>query len=801
LTANWTSLRTHILFGSAYGLGLSVVLWAVTLAPPPLEALPLLFLAAGACTGLMRPRLPGIGQISLAFPYVLTALFLFGLGAATLTGALAACGAGLPLGRKLSGYDLQHMAFRMGSRAITVFLAGAACLYLVSAQGHPPGTLSVIPLLGFAAVSLTLELIQRGLLVATGTGSASRRPAHRLLIRGLAGTLMGTALVPLVVASYNHPVAQLVVLAVPLIYPFHLLIRLTLERGKARLERSKILTVMQRDLTHALAAAINAGNRQAGQQLEQTRALCLALSDQLGLPVAYRDALSTAVLLHSVGSVTSPDSTHAAFDHARRAEPESIRSHPVRGSELLKAIAFPPQIAAIVRHHHERWDGSGYPDRIAGEDIPIGARILSVVNHHSLLISGSRHRKPLSSWDAQAHLQHEAGQSHDPAVVDALLDVLGEHPASEQDLEDDSPVKSVPELECVRLPLAQRNLNVMYDLARMATYPIEFEECLTLFSNRLDDLVPYRSLVLYLLDPTQSELQARFARGQGARTLGCLTLQIGERTSGRAVLYRQAIIEDNLSIGEGPCGSDLDELHDDPGVNGLCATLAAPLIIDGQALGTLTLYDHQSRCFSSEDRSHLVDAAGHLARSVQRWKQYEEIGSTGLTDPLTGLPNNRLLRHELSSRIADRVSEDQAAFGLLAFKVCNLTDVGERFGVAQKERLLCRIAHWLAVSSPQGETLTRIGQDLFVVVTPIHHFGELVERAANLTGEVPAETLKLPAGIRVKIRLEAAHATYPADGETADELFETLDSRLSLVIDLGHSVVPFKNPKTVVSAG
>jgi putative nucleotidyltransferase with HDIG domain len=136
------------------------------------------------------------------------------------------------------------------------------------------------------------------------------------------------------------------------------------------------------------------------------------------------EAVQTAALLHDIGKLAIPDRLLHKPGPLTRAEYEQVKQHAVIGSEMLEGIDFPGPLALIVRHHHENWDGSGYPDGLSGDHIPFGARLLAIVDCYDALTSERPYRKGLPHDRALKMIVERRGTSFDPAVTDGFVHVV-----------------------------------------------------------------------------------------------------------------------------------------------------------------------------------------------------------------------------------------------------------------------------------------------------------------------------------------------------------------------------------------
>ncbi len=170
----------------------------------------------------------------------------------------------------------------------------------------------------------------------------------------------------------------------------------------------------------ALAMAIEAKDGTTHDHLQRVQVYALAVGRELGLSDGEIEALRAASILHDIGKLAVPEYIISKPGKLSPSEFEKMKIHPVVGAQILETVSFPYPVSPIVRHHHEKWDGSGYPDGLAGEQIPIGARILSAVDCLDALASDRQYRRALPLPEAIAVVVSEAGKSFDPRIVEIL---------------------------------------------------------------------------------------------------------------------------------------------------------------------------------------------------------------------------------------------------------------------------------------------------------------------------------------------------------------------------------------------
>jgi ribonuclease P protein subunit RPR2 len=187
------------------------------------------------------------------------------------------------------------------------------------------------------------------------------------------------------------------------------------ERTRAQeLRQSYMLTV------RALASAVEARDAYTGRHAERVAAYGLQLADAYGMRLGDEPEIEFGFLLHDAGKVAVPDAILFKPGRLTSAERLIIEQHPVTGSEIVRDIEFLGAARDVIRHHHERWDGTGYPDKLAGDAIPISARIFAVADTLDALTTDRPYRPAGTFAGARELIAAGAGTQFCPASVDAL---------------------------------------------------------------------------------------------------------------------------------------------------------------------------------------------------------------------------------------------------------------------------------------------------------------------------------------------------------------------------------------------
>jgi len=777
------SNREDLVFGAVYGLGLSAAVWSLWLRPPGAEPALAVFLVLGLAAGLLRGRYFSASPLSPAYPVVLAALLAQGLGASVLVAMVSGWIAGA-VGRNEGGIRPRKGGLGLASGALAASLSGTTFLLIGGSASAELGPALLLPVATHAVVFLATEVglarLANG--AARGRGNSSTG----------ASVLQG--LLCIVLVGAGPPLGWLA--ATTLVQRSALWIALVLlaflmgwmrDGWVGSAGRFRPSSAIRRVLTSGLKRAI-APSAKGADQVSRVQALSLTIGRRMGLPLRELDALVSAAALYDAGKLA------LSADAVDVPPSDDVRAHPVVGAQILAAMSFPAAVQSIVRHQRERWDGRGFPDGLCAEDIPIGSRILAAAKLYVRLTGESLEGSDRSDADARTRLRGQACDALDPVVVDSLLDHLAHtkdwsHMAERLQRRAQQPAVQ----EQRPLVRARDSLLAIDDIARATRYPLSFEERLTLVARRLSAVAPFRSLVVYLLDETRGEMHAAFCTGDFVDRLERNTVRLGEGVSGRAALLRRSLIgrlHGDTHDSDSRCNAT--DWNHDPELDSLGHALTAPLVHDGRSVGALTLYDSGKPGYTDEQRRTLLHVAGYLAEAIGRAPRESGAAAPRLTDHVTGLPNGRYLRLELDLLQGPDHPTRAAGFGLLAFRVTQLTRTTEEQGVRAADKLLSEIARRLMSAAGDGETLTRTGPDLFVVLSPVARTDDLLPRWNAFVHAVEEQPFAPTAGVASRIRLQAAHAVSPEDGEDCDDLLQLLESRLTLAVDEGRSVVPFR---------
>lgn len=191
-----------------------------------------------------------------------------------------------------------------------------------------------------------------------------------------------------------------------------------------RVMQMEHIRVSREETFRALGVALEYRDVETKGHIDRVVALADALGRRLSLDDRQLERLRWGAYLHDVGKIGIPDAILLKPGPLTPEEWEVMRRHPVIGCEMLGRIPhLPPETLAVVRHHHERWDGRGYPDGLAGTAIPLLARIFAVVDVYDALTHARPYKPAWPAADARRYIAEQAGKQFDPEVVRAFLDL------------------------------------------------------------------------------------------------------------------------------------------------------------------------------------------------------------------------------------------------------------------------------------------------------------------------------------------------------------------------------------------
>jgi diguanylate cyclase (GGDEF)-like protein/putative nucleotidyltransferase with HDIG domain len=582
-------------------------------------------------------------------------------------------------------------------------------------------------------------------------------------------------------------------LIVPIIYLIYRSYRLYLGKLEDEKRHVEEMATLHLRTIEALALAIEAKDHTTHDHLQRVRVYAIEVAKELGVTSGEMEALHAAALLHDIGKLAVPEHIISKPGRLTPEEFEKMKIHPLVGAEILERVRFPYPVVPIVRAHHEKWDGSGYPFGLKGEEIPIGARILSSVDFLDAMASDRQYRRALPLEEVMKRLVAESGKSFDPKVVNVLekryrqLEKLvqsNNRPEASLKLStevkiepgaapaagfEDITVKDAPGQEATFLfsiAAARQEAQTLFELSQDLGASLSLGETLSVFSVKLRRLVPYDAIAIYV--QRGQELIPELVSGDNHRLFASLRIPLGSGLSGWVAQNRKPIINGNPSVEPG-------YLNDPTKFSTLRSALAIPLEGLAGVVGVLALYHAETDAFTSDHLRILLAISSKMALAIENALKYEQAESSAVTDYLTGLPNARSLFLQLDRELA-RCKRDSTSLVAMVCDMDGFKQINDRFGHLEGNRVLRLFAQALKDSCREYDYVARMGGDEFVVVAP----GLTLEAATKKADSL--RELALQAGREVCnediLSLSVGQAMYPEDGKDAEALLAEADRRM-----------------------
>lgn len=535
----------------------------------------------------------------------------------------------------------------------------------------------------------------------------------------------------------------------------------------------------------ALATAIDARDQVGRGHVTRTQIYAVGVGKVMNLSTDELEALNTGALLHDIGKLAVPDHILNKPGRLTPAEMEKTKIHASVGASILERVDFPYPVVPTVRHHHERWDGTGYPKRLEKDEIPLTARILSVADAYDTLRGARPYRPAVSKEDARKFLMSEAGKQFDPLIVDTFLRNLRNF---EKDVEEEglTYIKGTAEEILAgsaenlnenssyveQIKLANREVYTLYELARVFGASLNLEDTLSLFVKKITELVPYDTCVIYLLSETDTVAMAKYVEGKNKEELKNRKVQVGQGATGYALKKRQPVFNVNP-------GLDFS-FYQMEFIQEYTAMASLPLIANEKLVGAVSLYSSEVENYEDEHMRLLETVSRIASDAILTSLRHAETESRAMTDPMTNLPNARSLQIQFEKEIA-RARRTGTSFQVLMLDLDGFKKVNDTFGHKIGDQLLSDISGVMQEQLRDYDFLARYAGDEFVAIVPETDSKEVIELCIRMEKAVRQYKLDVGDGEMTGVGVSLGAASYPANGETLDQIIIAADKAMYAV--------------------
>lgn len=600
--------------------GVTLVAWSLhdTVTRPPSSGWIFLTVAT-VIIGVYTVKIPGlVVRLSLSEPTVFLSTLLYGPAAGTLTAAVDALVMSLRLVPRLR--TPHRVLFNVGALATSVFFASLLFFRLSGLDMHAPAygpvDTFVGPLYAFALSVFALN----SWIVAAALGverSTSVFTIWRRQFPWLSANYLASASIAAILVVFSQAIDfGLVALLLPLLVVSFLAFRTTLGRLDDTNSHLSEVNRLYLSTIETLAMAIDAKDQVTHGHIRRVQRFAVGLARALGVNDERQlRAIEAAALLHDMGKLAIPEFILNKPGKLTAREFSVMKTHAAVGADILSAIQFPYPVVPIVRHHHENWDGTGYPDGLRGADIPIGARVLSVVDCYDALTSDRPYRPAMSPVDALDILTQRRGLMYDPLVVDTFV---REHAA----LSAGASVQEIPSL--ILASHSEASISQLSTIASLSPQAAPIESlrllgsispfpvgpplvavCRQLVDN-LRGVASFDTAAVFVLDDTSSDVIAIFADGSAARMLTGIRIPIAERLTGWVAAHGTAVWNSDAVL----------DLSSNAVIASLALGSSLPLHMGDTLVGVLSLYGRTEQEITLGQRRALESLAPLMGASI-----------------------------------------------------------------------------------------------------------------------------------------------------------------------------------------
>jgi diguanylate cyclase (GGDEF)-like protein/putative nucleotidyltransferase with HDIG domain len=564
-----------------------------------------------------------------------------------------------------------------------------------------------------------------------------------------------------------------------LVLPVPVIIYYTFKTYKEKLSEQdshhKELTGIYDSILEMLAMAIDAKDDVTHDHIQRVKLFACRMGQAVGLSELEIEALKAGALLHDIGKIGVPAYILNKPGKLTEHEFEQMKLHTVIGADMLSNVPFRYPVVPIVRHHHERWDGRGYPDGLAGENIPMTARILTLVDNYDALRSDRPYKTGMTREEALRFIEDNAGSFFDPRLVHMFLSMVDHLEAEaaafkpppnnkrrEPTIARSSPAAGYevsPKLDRAAKALSgiaetNQRVTALYEMAKTLASHLSLEDTVAILANRLSKLVPFTTCVISLFDPSRSEFEVIHATGQHAERFLRRRMPAEAGITGWVITNQRPMFNTNPVLDLGFLGTELASPYR--------GVMVFPLARNNEVLGAIAVYSTEIAAYGSEHIQLMESALQPASDAIYNALAFEQAQRAAFTDSVTGALSTRALAAQFDRELA-RSQRLRESLTLLVVSLDNLQDSAASEGVGI-DQLVAQFSRLLRYHVRETDILARYSPNTFAAL--------LLD-----TGRADAEDIRRRirdsmTELQYKTSLSVAigSATSPDDGSTFDEL-------------------------------
>jgi diguanylate cyclase (GGDEF)-like protein len=503
----------------------------------------------------------------------------------------------------------------------------------------------------------------------------------------------------------------------------------------------------------ALAAALDAKDRYTEEHSRETAELAVNVGKRLGLQADELRLLEYGALLHDIGKIGIPGYILQKPGPLTPEEFAIMREHPVIGERILASVPFLAPLGPIVRAEHERWNGSGYPDGLKGEEIPIEARIIHACDAFHAMASDRSYRKALPLAEIVAEFKKETGHQFDPRVVEMMLDLI-EHEPPTITASAQASGQPVPDATVSGPRGWAQHMQTVEALGQQLARATSIEDICSRIGETITALLPQDQCRVLLINEDHTRMDVVYLRGTNREeyrgvTMENAAVEVGEGIAGWVAESRRGVVlgdTERHPKAAHVAGTDvIDE-----------SMLAVPVVFEDEILAVIVVLKLGLNQYSLDQLRLLTILANQAAVSMANARLIDRLASAASIDSLTGLMN----RAAFEEAVNKQLMRAQSWGTLLMLDVQKLRDVNDAYGHRAGDAVLKRIARAVRTSVRAEDLASRWIGDDFAVLAPGLDPSQAGILAMGIESALQADRISIRWGI----------AEYRGDAQTAQDL-------------------------------
>jgi len=775
----------------------------------PLIGLLILTIAAGSFTVPVTDA-GGVGrsQKSIADAFIFLAAMMYAAAPNGSAGPATVLAAVVGFLSSRKSVDRRITVFTTGAAVISTYVAASLYGWFVHIlAGTGDGAAAAVsfdklllPLCLLALVQYFLSTIATAAFTAFESGSPLTLSRESLVWTSMT-QVAGAAAAALFYAALLGGGFTFVFVGVLIVGLVHLLYRFNEQRveevRRAEAEKSRHIQQMadlHMNTIESLAIAIDAKDQTTHGHVRRTQIYATEMGKIIGVKGTELQALVAGALLHDVGKLAVPEYILNKPGKLTESEFAKMKVHTSVGGDILKRVGFPYPVEDIVRHHHERWDGKGYPSGLRGEGIPLVARIIAVVDFYDATRCDRPYRKGMTREESLDLLRKMSATSFDPKIVETFIkhvvefdNLIASSDIQEQVTsvadgyetdarpdaglasetlgtpdDDDAGFRSISE--------AQREVFALHEIAQTIGSSLNMQDTVTLIANKLRAIVPFDTCIIYLVDEKTGKALPAHVAGEYAEAFRKRRVTVGDGITGWAIANARSMCNTSPEL-------DLVGVPEEI-TQSIRGVLVSPLIREDGAFGTITLYSKNLKSYTSEHVRLLESVAQHASSALNNALTFEKTRDSALTDLLTDLPNARAFYLTLEQRIAECQRLNREPMTVISMDLDDFKKVNDAYGHAVGDRMLASVAAVIKKQLRQMDILARYAGDEFVAIMPMASGDMAAMVVERIRTAVEAHQFTVRTGRTAEVGVSVGIACFPEDGETAEQLLTTADRNM-----------------------